>query len=81
VALTEAYLPDDFRVTVDGKSTPYFRVNHVFKGIMIDQPGRHLIRFSYWPRHFTLSLLIAIAGLTALGGYFWAFCWRSARSS
>lgn len=80
VALTEAYLPDDFRVTVNGKATPYFRVNHAFKGIAIEQPGTYFIRVSYWPRRFTLSLWIAGAGLAVLAGYIYAFRWRSTKA-
>ncbi|MES1167208.1 MAG: hypothetical protein ABUL68_04325, partial [Pseudomonadota bacterium] len=60
--LTEAYLAGDFRATVDGQPVTYFRVNHAFKAVRIDRPGRHEIAFTYWPRHFTLSLALAAAG-------------------
>jgi hypothetical protein len=78
VALTEAYLPDDFRVTVNGKATPYFRVNHAFKAITIDQAGTYLISVSYWPHHFTLSLLISAAGSALLASYLFV-SWRHFR--
>lgn len=61
--LTEAYYPDDFRVTIDGQPAPYFRVNHAFKGVRVDRPGRHEITFAYWPQHTSLSLWLAGAGL------------------
>ena len=73
VALTEAYLPGDFRVTVNGKATPYFRVNHAFKAVAIDHPGTYTIKMSYWPRNFTMSLFVAAAGLAALAGYLFLF--------
>jgi hypothetical protein len=80
VALTENYLPDDFRVTVNGKRSPYFRVNHAFKGIALDRPGTYLITVSYWPHHFTLSLLIATGGLFLLALYVFAFGFRSGKT-
>lgn len=60
--LTEAYVPGDFRVTLDGAPVDYFRVNHAFRGVRIPAAGRHVISYSYWPRHFTLSLLFASIG-------------------
>lgn len=60
--LTEAYYEHDFQVTVDGKPTPYFRVNHAFKGVSIPTAGRHEITFAYWPLYTTISLWLAAAG-------------------
>jgi hypothetical protein len=77
VALTEAYLLDDFRVTVNGKPTPYFRVNHAFKGVAIDGAGTYLISMTYWPRYFTSSLLISAAGSGLLACYLFVFWNRS----
>ncbi len=72
--LTETYYPGDFRVTIDGRPTDYFRVNHAFKGVAIDRAGRHEITFAYWPEHFTLALELAAAGVILLalgGGWLW----------
>jgi hypothetical protein len=66
IVLTEAYVPKDFCVTLNGKSVPYFRVNHVFKGIMIERPGNYELSFRYWPSHFTLSLWVSAIGLGLL---------------
>jgi hypothetical protein len=79
VALTETYLPDDFRVTLNGKPAPCFRLNHAFKGITVDGPGTYLIRMSYWPHHFTFALLISAAGAGLLACYLFVFWRRSAR--
>ena len=74
IVLTEAYLDKDFRVTVNGKPTHYFRVNHVFKGVEVTVPGTYTVSFSYWPQYFNLSLWISGAGLFLLFiwiGYLW----------
>lgn len=66
VVLSETWLRDDFKATVNGSPVPYFRVNHAFKGIFIDAAGTYRISFRYWPRHLTLSLWMSAFGL-ALG--------------
>lgn len=73
--LTETFYADDFLVTVDGLPAPYFRVNHAFKAVAINAPGRHEITFAYWPQHFTLALWLGAAGLGfLLTGFLWL--WR-----
>jgi hypothetical protein len=64
VVLQETWLPEDFRVTIDGNPTEYFRVNHAFKGVVVPTAGSHRITFSYWPRHFTVSLILCGVGLS-----------------
>jgi hypothetical protein len=64
VVLQETWLPDDFRVTIDGVPAEYFRVNHAFKGVVLTSPGSHRITFSYWPRHFTVSLILCGVGIS-----------------
>ncbi|MFN2623024.1 MAG: hypothetical protein ABR611_09280 [Chthoniobacterales bacterium] len=72
--LTEAYVAGDFRVTVNGAPTDYFRVNHAFRGVKIPAPGKYVVTYSYWPRHFTLSLILAAIGSLILIG--WLFTIR-----
>jgi hypothetical protein len=60
--LTEAYVRGDFRVTLNGAPVDYFRVNHAFRGVQIRGPGKYVVSYSYWPRHFTLSLVMAAIG-------------------
>ena len=60
--LTEAYVPGDFRVTLNGAPADYFRVNHAFRGVRIPAAGKYVVSYSYWPRHFTLSLVMAAIG-------------------
>lgn len=81
IVLTEAFLADDFQVTLDGKPVDYFRVNHAFKGIKIDQAGTYTVRFSYWPKHFTLSLWLSLIGLIGLlGELLWAWWGNSTKT-
>jgi hypothetical protein len=60
--LTEAYVPGDFQVTLNGTPANYFRVNHAFRGVRIPAAGNYVVSYSYWPRHFTLSLAMAAIG-------------------
>jgi hypothetical protein len=64
IVLTEAYLPADFELSVNGLPATYFRVNHAFKGIVVDQPGTYRIIFNYWPKYLTPSLLACALGWT-----------------
>jgi hypothetical protein len=66
--LTETFLPDDFRATLNGRRVPYFRVNHAFKAVAIPSAGDWAVKFEYRPRHWDLSLAIAGAGLLLLAG-------------
>lgn len=64
--LQETWLPRDFRVTVNGKTARYFRVNHAFKAVALPRAGEYRIRVSYWPEHFTLALWLSAVGLVGL---------------
>jgi hypothetical protein len=60
--LTETYVAGDFRVWVNGAPASYFRVNHAFRGVILPAAGQYVISYSYWPKHFTASLLMAGVG-------------------
>ena len=66
IVLAEAYLKDDFRVTLNGKPVDYFRVNQAFKGVEIEAPGTYTVVFAYWPQYFSLLLAISGVGLLVL---------------
>jgi hypothetical protein len=69
IVLTEAYVPEDFQVRVNGKPASYFRVNSAFKGLFVREAGDYVVSFAYWPRYLTLSLWIAGAGMAILLGW------------
>jgi hypothetical protein len=70
--LSEQYYPDVFQVTVNGRSAPYFRVNHAFRGVVLDGPGRYTIGFTYRPKVWSLSLTMFAAGVVLLAALvFW----------
>jgi hypothetical protein len=66
VVLTEAWWPDSFRVEVDGHRQPVVRVNHAFKGVVIDTAGNHEVKFTYWPRKFLQMLMLSGIGSVLL---------------
>jgi hypothetical protein len=69
VVLTEAFVSGDFQLRLNGKPADYFRVNSAFKGLFVPEAGEYTVSYTYWPRFFTLSLLVAGGGVTAL------LCW------
>jgi hypothetical protein len=66
IVLTEAYEKDNFRATVNGKAVPYIRINHAFKGVYVDAAGTYEVRFEYWPRQFTMTLVLFAIGLALI---------------
>ncbi|ACB77256.1 hypothetical protein Oter_3982 [Opitutus terrae PB90-1] len=70
IVLHEAWLPNDFRVTVNDRPVPYLRVNHLFKAVAVEEAGDYRVSFSYWPRNLTRSLLLSGTGLLLLIGLF-----------
>ena len=64
--ISETYLADDFRATLNGRRVPYFRVNHAFKGVAIPSAGEWAVVFEYRPHHWDLSLAIAGVGIVLL---------------
>lgn len=80
VVLTEAFVEDDFRATINGKPARYFRVNHAFKGIVLESPGEYRIAFAYWPRRMTMALAVAGAGIALLAAWILVHLFRSRRN-
>jgi hypothetical protein len=66
VVLTEAYEKDNFRATLNGRAVPYIRINHAFKGIYLDSAGTYEVRFAYWPRGFSGTLVLSAIGLALI---------------
>ena len=66
IVLSETYERGNFRVTVNGRDTPYLRVNHAFKGVYVDAAGTYEVAFTYRPQGFAFSLGLSLAGLGLL---------------
>jgi hypothetical protein len=60
--LTENYEEGNFQLTVNGAPAPYFRVNHMHKGLSVPAAGTYRVKFTYLPRLFHLSLWLSAAG-------------------
>jgi len=67
IVLTEAYWAGDFRAEVNGRSTPIFRVNHAFRGVLVDAAGDYEVAIRYLPVNFPLTVALSITGATLLG--------------
>lgn len=78
--LTETYVAGDFSVRVNGTPASYFRVNHAFRGVALPAAGKYVISYSYWPKHFTASLLMAALGALLFGGWMVVTFRRPARA-
>jgi hypothetical protein len=64
--LNESFIPDNFRALVNGHPVPFFRVNHISKGVSLPGPGTYAVEFQYWPRPLTPALWISAAALAVL---------------
>jgi len=53
-----------WHAVLDGREVPIYRVNHLFKGVVLP-PGRHRIAFTYDPPSFRVALPIALAAACA----------------
>ncbi|MEP6669101.1 MAG: hypothetical protein ABJF10_08115 [Chthoniobacter sp.] len=72
--LSEAYVPNDILAYVDDQPVLCVPVDHAFRGVRIDQPGHHVVRFEYWPAVLDGALNVALVGLVALALSLW--WWR-----
>ena len=77
VVLAESFSPDAISAWVDGRRVPVFRVNHVFRGIVVDRAGHFRVTFAYRPPHFTLALWVSALGWVLLAALGW-WLWRAA---
>lgn len=68
IVLSEALWKDDFRAEVNGRRAPVRRINHAFKGVVVEAAGEYRVTFRYWPHRFFRSLTLCGvgAGLLAL---------------
>ena len=77
--LMEANVPGDIQAFVDGQPAESLTVNHVFRGVVIDKPGRHVVHFRYWPA--VLGPALSLSGVGLVGLLLSAgLLWRSQRA-
>lgn len=69
--LSEAYVQQDFRATVNGVPAPYIRVNHALKGVVIPAAGTWTVRFDYVPAMWNVSWALAAIGMAGLFAASW----------
>ncbi len=80
IVLTEAFWPGDFRAEVNGRKVPLLRVNHAFKGILVEEAGELRVTVRYLPRRFPSHLLACGAGLLLLAGS-WGLALRARKET
>jgi hypothetical protein len=68
VVLSEVLWPGDFRAEVNGKKATVLRVNHAFKGVLLDAAGDYRIAFRCVPKNFPRNLALCGVGAFLLIG-------------
>ena len=63
LVLTDTYHPS-WRVLVDGVRADFFPADLCFRGVFLE-PGKHIVKFYYFPREFYISIGISL--ITLLG--------------
>jgi len=58
-----------WQASIDGRSTPIFAANYLFRGIVVP-PGTHTIEYRYAPRSFALGGLVTLISLCAVAFMF-----------
>ena len=79
--LMEANIPGDIWVTVDGVESRCVMVDYAFRGVLIDKPGHHVVKFGYWPTVLEPALWCGATGLIALLLSAWLVAPRRKRDS
>jgi hypothetical protein len=57
---------DGWHAEINGNETPVLRVDGVFRGVKVDNPGELSVRFWYRPPRWNLSLVLSCLGLIVL---------------
>lgn len=65
LVLTDSWYPG-WIVSVDGVPRPLYRVDHAFRGVVIE-PGTHDVVFRYRPASFRWGLALSLAGVAGIG--------------
>jgi hypothetical protein len=65
LVLADAWYPG-WKALADGREKPIHRVNHLFRGVVVE-PGDREVVFQYEPRSFRIGSIASLLGLAALG--------------
>src|ERR1051326_4357289 len=65
LVLTDLYFPG-WQAYLDGKLTPIYAANYLFRAVLLPGAGRHMVRFEYRPRSFTLGTMISAVALLSI---------------
>jgi hypothetical protein len=68
IVLDETFWPDDFHAEVNSRSVPIVRLNHVFKGVVVDDAGEYRVTFRYVPKNLSRNLVLSGFGAVLLAG-------------
>ncbi|HEY1109369.1 MAG TPA: hypothetical protein VGE76_12070, partial [Opitutaceae bacterium] len=66
IVLNEAYWHGDVRAELDGARVPVVRINHAFRGIVVNTLGDHTVRFWYQPKNLPRNLTLCGVGAALL---------------
>lgn len=58
--ISEAYYPKGWKAYLDGKEIPIYRVNYLFRGVLIP-PGTHTLTMRFEPESFALGKTISLS--------------------
>jgi hypothetical protein len=68
LVLSETYYPVGWKAFIDGKETPIYRANYLFRAVVVP-PGAHKLQMKFEPKGFYLGKnLSLVANLIVLGG-------------
>jgi hypothetical protein len=67
IVLGETWWPGDFRAVVNGAKVPIVRLNHAFKGVVVDGGDCH-VTFRYVPKNWPRNLALSGLGAALLAG-------------
>jgi hypothetical protein len=66
ITLTETFWPGDFRAEANGRKATVVRLNHAFKGIVVEAAGDYHVIFRYVPKNFPRYLFLCALGAVLL---------------
>ena len=71
IVLSEVFWPGDFRAELNGKKVPVVRLNHAFKGVVVEAAGDYHVTFRYVPKNFPRNLALCGLGTVLLAASLW----------